>query len=59
MIAKDNFRSYLCQYPFERADVETGADVLVDWCATFGISKKWVSNQGLHFKNELVRKLRE
>lgn len=59
LIIKDDFSSYVWLYPCESVDAETGADALIDLCAAFGIIKQWISDQGSHFKNEIVSMLRK
>lgn len=43
----------------QSADSETTANVLLRWFAAFGIVTSWVSDRGSHFKNELVKSLKE
>lgn len=58
-IIKDNQSSYTWLYPFEAADTDTAAEALMDWMAALGICKQWVSDQGTHFTNDVMRTLRE
>ncbi len=47
------------QVPCETADVDTTIRALTNWFAAFGTAPQWVSDRGPHFKNEVVRGLRE
>lgn len=59
LILKDDFSGYTWLVPTSETDAETAANALLQWFASFGIARIWVSDQGSHFKNELVTKLCE
>lgn len=59
LIIKDDLSSYTWLYACESADAESTADALIDWFAAFGPVSQWVSDQGTHFKNELLRILKD
>lgn len=59
LIIKDDLSSYTWLYPCEQADAETTADALMDWFSAFEVCWQWVSDQGSHFKNELMTDLRK
>ena len=55
LVVKDDFSSYTWMFVCETADVETVADSLLDLMVGFGFCDQWVSDQGTHFKNEVLR----
>lgn len=57
LIIKDDLSGYVWFKPCEHADSETTAEKLTEWFSSFGIVTKWISDQGSHFKNEVIRKL--
>jgi len=59
LIVKDDFSGYVWLRPTKEADGSTNATVLLDWFASFGVVRQWISDRGSHFKNEVVRALRE
>ena len=54
---KDTFSHYVKLFATEAADAITAADCLRDWCHTFGTPSQFLSDQGSHFKNEVVNEL--
>jgi len=59
LILKDDFSSYVQLIPCESANAEATAGALIQWFASFGTVIQWVSDQGSHFKNEVIRILRK
>lgn len=59
LIIKDDLSSYVWLVPCGAADAEHTVDALLKWFSSFGVVLLWVSDQGTHFKNEVVRGLRE
>ncbi|CDF38965.1 unnamed protein product [Chondrus crispus] len=59
LVLKDDFSGYVWLRPTREADADTTAQALLDWFASFGVVYHWVSDRGTHFKNEVVRTLRE
>lgn len=59
LILKDDLSGFVRLVPATNANAETAADALIDWFSCFGTVKQWVSDRGSHFKNEIVRSLRE
>ncbi len=59
LIMKDDFSGYVWLRPSKEATAEVVADELISWFSSFGVVTDWVSDQGTHFKNELVKLLRE
>jgi hypothetical protein len=45
--------------PCKTADALATANALVQWFVEFGTVLNWVSDQGSHFKNNLIKKLRQ
>ncbi len=59
LILKDDLSGYVWLVPAADADADTVADALLRWFAAFGVVKTWLSDRGSHFKNEIVRLLKE
>ena len=57
LVVKDDASKYVKLYPTAEATAEVVAECLMDWFATFGISYFWVSDQGTHFKNEVIKEI--
>lgn len=58
LILKDDLSSYTWLYACDAADAETTANALIDWFAAFSPVPQWVSDQGTHFKNEIITLLK-
>lgn len=54
---KYDFSSYVWFFPSEKAEAEVAADYILSWIAAFGAMSWIVSDQGSHFKNELLSKV--
>lgn len=59
LILKDDFSGYAWLILAKSADADTTAKSLQSWFTTFGMVHQCVSDQGTHFKNEVIRLLRE
>ena len=59
LVIKDDFSGYVWLLPAKNADSSTTADGLLTWFSSFGVVPQWVSDQGTHFKNEVIRHLLE
>jgi len=59
LILKDDFSGYIRLIPSKEATAEVTADSLIQWFSLFGVVTEWVSDRGTHFKNELVKLLRD
>lgn len=59
LVLKDDFSGYVWLEPTKAADADTVTDVLIRWFSSFGVVKNWVSDRGSHFRNELVKNLKE
>ena len=58
-ILKDNFSSYVWLFPTESADADNAAQCICTWIAAFGSPSWFVSDQGSHFKNNLMEQIRD
>ena len=54
LILKDDFSGYCFLRACEKADAETTAEVLMEYFTTFVPVLSWFSDQGTHFKNEVI-----
>ena len=57
LILKDDMSSYVKLYPCHGATATEAAETLLDWFSTFGTVHQWISDQGPHFRNQLISKL--
>jgi Integrase core domain/Integrase zinc binding domain len=59
LLIKDDLSGYLWLVPTRAADAAATVDALSLWFASFGVAKTWVSDQGSHFKNQVMEHLRK
>eukprot|EP00171_Calliarthron_tuberculosum_P021396 IDg21396t1 len=59
LILKDDFSGYVWLLPTMDTDAETAAEALLNWFASFGVVYQWISDRGSHFKNRIMRLLKE
>lgn len=59
LIIRDDFSSYVWLWPTPVATAEAAAEALATWVAVFGAMDWMVSDQGPHFKNQLMHELTE
>ena len=57
LILKDDHSSFVLLHPYDTATAENAAESLLSWFSMFGVVPTWVSDQGSHFKNELIANL--
>lgn len=57
LVLSDDLSSYLWLCPTEAADAEAAAHEIARWIRTFTAMLFWVSDQGSHFKNEVIKLL--
>ena len=57
LVIRDDISSYLWLVPTGKADAEAAADGLARWIRVFAIMTIWVSDQGSHFKNRVMKEL--
>ena len=56
-VVKDDATNFIALYPTERADARQTARFLMNWFGVHGPCYEWVSDQGSHFKNEVIAEL--
>jgi hypothetical protein len=54
LIVKDDYSNYVWLKQCKNADADSTAAVLIEWFAAFGVAQQWVSDQGSHFKNNVM-----
>lgn len=54
LILKDDLSSFVWLWPTDSANSGSAADALTTWIGSFGCMNWLVSDQGTHFKNELL-----
>ena len=59
LLLKDDFSGYVWLCPHDAADSTSVATSMLDLFASFGTWRTWVSDQGSHFKNEVVSSIQE
>jgi Integrase zinc binding domain/RNase H-like domain found in reverse transcriptase len=59
LILKDDLSSWTRLVPCKTADALTTANALVHWFAEFDTVLNWVRDQGSHFKNKVIKELRQ
>lgn len=57
LLIKDDASAYCWLVPTKRADADSTARALMNWFAAFGTATLWVTDQGPHFRNEVMRVL--
>jgi len=58
LIIKDDASGFCELTPSESPTTETTITALMEWFKRYGIAKMWISDQGTHFKNQLMCELR-
>jgi transposase InsO family protein len=59
LIVKDDFSNSVWLKQCKHADADSTASVLIKWFAAFGVAPRWVSDQGSHFKNQVMTKVQK
>jgi RNase H-like domain found in reverse transcriptase/Reverse transcriptase (RNA-dependent DNA polymerase) len=57
LVLKDGASPYCMLRAAVSADAKTTALTILEWAGMFGMPKKWVSDQGTHFKNEVLEEI--
>ncbi|OWZ18122.1 hypothetical protein PHMEG_0007837 [Phytophthora megakarya] len=57
LVIKDDASKFVWFFSVADATAETTYVRLMEWFATFGVCLAWVSDQGTHFKNEVIKAL--
>jgi hypothetical protein len=58
LVMKDDASKYLLLHPTKTATPLGTVNGLLSWFALFGVVHHWVSDQGTHFRNEVVAELK-
>jgi hypothetical protein len=59
LIIKVDVSGYIWLVPCSEPTADVVVDALTNWFATFGVAEVWVSDQGPHFRNQVVDQLRQ
>ena len=59
LVSKDGMSGFCELLPERMANTEVAVQVLLDWFKRYGAVLWWVSDQGSHFKNEIMEHLRK
>ena len=59
LLLRDDFSSYVWCFAFESADAESAAGALKSWFAAFSSMPWLVTDQGSHFKNQILVELKK
>lgn len=57
LVIKDDFSGYIWLYPAATTDATHAAQKLHRWIRVFSPMQMWISDQGSHFKNEILANL--
>ncbi|GMG15436.1 unnamed protein product [Phytophthora fragariaefolia] len=57
LVIKDDVSKYVWFFAVPDATADTTYTCLMDWFAAFGVCLAWVSDQGTHFRNEVIQAL--
>ncbi|KAF0742575.1 hypothetical protein Ae201684P_008386 [Aphanomyces euteiches] len=59
LVIKDDMSGFVHLFPAESADATSTATALMGWFTLCGCVETWVADDGSHFKNEVVEKIRK
>jgi hypothetical protein len=59
LIIKEDISGYIWLIPCEEPTADVVVDALTNWFSTFGVAEVWVSDQGSHFRNQVMDRLRQ
>lgn len=57
LVLKDGMSGYVELVACVQATADTAYHALIDWFKRFGVVHQWVSDQGAHFRNQIVERL--
>ncbi|KAE8980660.1 hypothetical protein PR001_g23652 [Phytophthora rubi] len=57
LVLKDGMSGYVELVVCLQATADTAYQALIDWFKRFGVVHQWVSDQGAHFRNQIVERL--
>ena len=55
LVIKDDASKFVWLFPTKTTTANDTLNCLLEWFAVFGVSKNWVTDQGTHFKNEVIK----
>lgn len=55
MVIKDDYSGFVRLFYAKGPTAEAASDALMDWFGMFGYVYYWVSDQGSHFKNQVLK----
>lgn len=58
LVFKDDASNFVWLYPCKSADTTNTYEGLLSWFSTFGICYTWDTDQGTHFKNDVIATLK-
>jgi hypothetical protein len=59
LLLKDGLGGYLWLVPCHTADAAATVDTMMRWFAVFGVVLLWISDRGILFENEVVRRVQK
>ena len=59
LVLRDDFSGFVELVPSKTAAAAVVVASLLDWFKRYGVVRQWVSDQGTHFKNEIMEQLRK
>ena len=57
LVLKDKFSHFTWLFPCATCDTQSVVNALMQWFAIIGVSHTWISDQGSHFKNDVMNEL--
>jgi RNase H-like domain found in reverse transcriptase/Integrase zinc binding domain/Integrase core domain len=57
LVLRDGFSRFILLVPSVTADAEAAVNGILDWIALFGVPSNFFSDQGPHFRNQVMRHL--
>lgn len=57
LLMNDDLSGYVWLQPAVAVDADAVVEGLLTLFSTFGVMRTWVSDQGSHFKNEVIERL--
>jgi hypothetical protein len=58
LVLKDGFANYVKLYASMCATTEVAIASVIDWASIFGVPEVWISDQGSHFRNQVMNALK-
>lgn len=57
LVMKDDLSGYVWLHRYAESNAKNVAEYFLLWFSGFGIPRVWISEQGSHFKNNLVKNI--